>query len=60
MLTYSTSVSALRQLKIYIRSTVDEEQLAGLVLMNVHSDISLDTEELINMFAMKLLRSKKD
>ena len=53
MLTYSTSISALNQLKIYIRSTVDEEQLSGLALMNVHSDISFDMEELINMFAMK-------
>ena len=32
---------------------MDEERLTGLALMNVHSDISLDTEELINTFAMK-------
>ena len=49
MFTKSTSASALRQLKMYMRSTMDEEQLTGLALMNVHSDISLDTEELINV-----------
>ena len=27
--------------------------MTGLALMNVHSDISLETEELTNTFAMK-------
>ena len=30
-----------------------EEQLTGLALMHVHSDISLDTEELMNTLLMK-------
>ena len=34
---------------MYMRSTMDEEQLTGLALLNVHSDISLYTEELINV-----------
>ena len=32
---------------------MDEEKFTGLALMDVHSDISLDTEELINTFVMK-------
>ena len=32
---------------------MNEEQLTGFALMNVHSDISLHTEELINTFAKK-------
>ena len=32
---------------------MDEERLTGFALMNVHSDILLDTEELRNAFAMK-------
>ena len=52
-----TSVSVLRQLKMYIymRSTMDQQGLTGLALMNVNSDsdISLDTEELINTFTIK-------
>lgn len=38
---------------MYMRSTMDEERLTGLAVMNVHSDISLDTEELIDIFAMR-------
>ena len=38
---------------MYMRSTIDEEGLTAFALMNVDSDISLDTEELINTFAMK-------
>ena len=32
---------------------MNEEQLTGLALMNVHSDISLHTKELISTFAKK-------
>ena len=42
-------VSAFRQLKMYIRSTIDKEQLTGLALRNVHSN---DTEE-IDTFTKK-------
>ena len=44
---------------MYMRSTMNEEQLTGLALMDVHSDISLDTEELINIFAMKHPKRKE-
>ena len=35
---------------------MDEERLTGHALMNAHSDISLDTQELINTFAKKHTR----
>ena len=44
---------------MYMRSTMDEQRLTGLVLMNVHSDMSLDTEEIIKTFAIKQLRRIK-
>ena len=42
-----------------MKSTTDEQQLTGLALMNVHSDMSLDTEEIINTFAIKHPRRMK-
>ena len=53
------SVSALRRLKMYMRSTMDEQRLTGLALMNVHYDMSLDTEELIDAFSVKHQRRLK-
>jgi len=53
------SVSALRRLKMYTRSTMGEERLTGLALMNVHSDISLDINELIDVFASRHPRRMK-
>ena len=38
---------------------MDDQRLTGLVLMNVHSDMSLDTEEIIKTFAIKQLRRIK-
>ena len=31
-----------------MKSTTDEQQLIGLALMNVHSDMSLDTEQVLH------------
>ena len=38
---------------------MDEEWLTGLTLMNVHSDMSLDTEGIINTFVIKHPRRVK-
>ena len=38
---------------------MDEQRLTGLALMNVHSDMSLDIEEMINTFAKKYPRRMK-
>ena len=42
-----------------MKSTMDEQWLTGLALMNVHSNMSLDTEEIINTFAIKHPRRMK-
>ena len=53
------SVLALRRLKMYMRSTMDEQRLTGLALMNVHYDMLLDTEELIDTFSVRHPRRMK-
>ncbi|XP_046862975.1 uncharacterized protein LOC124456622 [Xenia sp. Carnegie-2017] len=49
------SISALRNLKTYQRSTMVEERLNGLALMRIHPEIIPDIERLINMFAEEIL-----
>ena len=51
--TCERSISVLRRLKTYLRSTMSESRLTGLALLNVHREIQLDTEEIINECAMK-------
>ncbi|XP_046863349.1 uncharacterized protein LOC124457103 [Xenia sp. Carnegie-2017] len=45
------SISALRNLKTYQRSTMVEERLNGLALMRIHPEIIPDIERVINKFA---------
>ena len=45
------SISSLRQLKTFLRSTMEQERLNGLALMLVHRDITIDLNAVINMFA---------
>ena len=47
------SVSVLRRLKTYLRSSMGQEQLSGLALMHVHYGMEFDLEEIINIFARK-------
>ena len=47
------TISMLRRLKTYMRSTMKEERLTGLALMNVHADIPLSIEDVITKFAIK-------
>ena len=52
------SISALRSLKNYKRSTMVEERLNGLALMQIHREIPPDFEKIINKFADKNTRLK--
>ena len=45
--TCERSISVLRRLKTYLRSTMTETRLKGLALLNVHREIHLDTKEVI-------------
>ena len=47
------SVSALRRLKTYMRSSMVEDRLNGLALLHVHYGVSINTEEVLDLFARK-------
>lgn len=47
------SVSVLRRLKTYLRSSMGQERLSGLALMHIHYGMELNLEEIINTFARK-------
>ena len=53
------SVSALRRLKTYTRSTMGMEMLTGLALMNIHHHIDIDIDQVITIFATKHTRRMK-
>lgn len=44
------SISTLRRLKTYMRSTMGQERFSGLALMNVHSDIPINLDKIVNNF----------
>ena len=45
------SFSALKRLKSYLRSTINQEILNGLALLAVHNDFSISAENVIDNFA---------
>ena len=47
------SISVLPRLKTYLRSTMKNDRLNGLALLNIHREIELNVEEIIDKFAMR-------
>ena len=47
------SVSVLRRLKTYLRSTMGQERLSGLALMHINYSMGIDLDEVNNIFARK-------
>ena len=45
------SISTLRNLKTYLRSTMVQDRLNGLALMHAHREMELDLEQVIDLFA---------
>lgn len=45
------SFSALCRLKTFLHSTVSEDRLNGLALLNIHHDIKIDLDNAVDMFA---------
>ena len=45
------SFSALRRLKSWLRSTMDEDRLSGLAFSNVHRDINVKVDNIIQRFS---------
>ena len=52
------TISALRTLKNYQRSTMGEERLNGIALMQIHQEIIPDIEKVIDKFAVGNTRLK--
>lgn len=47
------SFSTLKIIKTYLRNSTSETRLNGLALMNIHGQIIIDPEKIINKFASK-------
>ncbi|XP_002158295.1 52 kDa repressor of the inhibitor of the protein kinase-like [Hydra vulgaris] len=47
------SISTLRRIKTYTRSTMSENRLNGVALMSIHQEIVPDTNRVIEIFASK-------
>jgi len=50
------SFSTLRRLKTWMRSRMGEERLTGLALLNVHRDIPVSIDNVIDRFAKSQIR----
>ena len=57
--TCERSISVLRRLKTYLRSTMTANRMNGLALLHVHRDIEVDTDEIIRRFALRHPRRMK-
>ena len=44
------SLITMRLLKTYLRSTMTDKKLTGLALMNIHTDLEIDSEEVLKQF----------
>ena len=53
------SISRLRYLKTYLRSTMTEERLNGLALLYTHRDIACDAERVFEEFAQRNPRTMR-
>ena len=47
------SMSAMRRLKTWLRSTTEQERFNGLALMHINNDMKIDNSEIVNEFARK-------
>ena len=47
------SISRLRLLKTYLRSTMKNERLNGLALLSIHYDMQIDYEKVLDIFARR-------
>jgi len=55
--TAERSFSAMKRIKNYLRSTMGDDRLSSLALLHVHSEIEIDVELVIELFAS--LRNRK-
>ena len=53
------SISGIRRLKTYLRSTMKEDRLNGLALLMVHRSMRISIKEVIDVFASTQHRRMK-
>ena len=53
------TTATIVELKTYLRSTISQQRLNGLALLNVHRDINLSVYEIIDRFAITRPRKMK-
>ena len=51
--TTERSLSTLRRLKTYLRSTMTAERFPSLAIVLVHKDIEINAEDVIDKFALE-------
>jgi len=51
--TSERSFSSLKRIKTYLRSTMGENRLNGLALLNIHPEIIINPEEVVDIYANK-------
>lgn len=54
--TAERSFSALKRIKTFLRSTMGQERLNGLSMLNINKDMKVDPEEILDLFAKKHAR----
>ena len=47
------SFSALRRIKTFLRTTMEEERLNSLALLHIHREIPINLDEAVTKFAQK-------
>ena len=57
--TCERSISVLRRLKTYLRNSMAEDRLNALALLHVHREIKLESEDIIDRFALRHPRRMK-
>lgn len=45
------SISKLRMIKTYLRSTIGQDRFSSLALVNIHSEIDIDFQKVLDIFA---------
>jgi hypothetical protein len=53
-----SSERSLRRFKTYMRNTAGENRLSGLAVMNIHRDLIVTTDEIMDTLALKIRRIK--
>ncbi|KAF0710852.1 52 kDa repressor of the inhibitor of the protein kinase-like [Aphis craccivora] len=54
------SFSSLRRLKNYLRSTMGQERLNSLAVLNIHKNIPINIDEVINIFSRSSRKIKTE